>query len=711
VSAAVQIELSAEQRREVAAWIEANSAAVPEPVRIFLAVHHPYLAAEGDPRRALDAAMRELRRVLRLSPSSEKRRSAGSALDKIPPAKGSDATSPREAIEQKIARGRRLAHWHDELNERHNERVVRLAEKLAKMPIDKTDEGDTQDADPIPRLEDIELTDEQRDKSKAASERFIEHLLQGDGPDPSLSSVNETLMPGGAVLVSHEHKSLPAQVPEALAEAREVKTLWEPRVRYDFSVAVKRIELDVEKKILEDATGDRHVVAGSTIEYGPPRYSVTWHALATLTVLVAQFAMPFNRLATLLSTPDKAFKAGALSRMLHYVAERLLPIYLELATQLANAEILAGDDTSCRVLEVSAHFAKPAEGSDPPPDRVDKPPWADYATPSAAEASLKRCEQQTRDRVERREAGDRTATRSKEEIPSLGVRIGRRLRFEWPRKNGDGPKEAMHTTVVSGRSVADDPHSLIVLYRSHLGSCGNLYESILHKRDPQLTTVILQGDMSPTNRVTHPELVERFDIRLIGCYSHARRPFALYEDDDPVRCGYMLHLFTGLAIHEQQLGDFGRNRDNVLAVRGNESNKIWNDILELAKTMAKHWSKATKLGNAARYIINHFDALTAYLDDPRLEPSNNLRERMLRMEKLIEGSSMFRKSLEGRFVLDVVRTILQTAVAAGVPVHEYLVSVLRANPDDVAASPHLFTPRAWATNHSAPEVAPTAERS
>ncbi len=57
---------------------------------------------------------------------------------------------------------------------------------------------------------------------------------------------------------------------------------------------------------------------------------------------------------------------------------------------------------------------------------------------------------------------------------------------------------------------------------------------------------------------------------------------------------------------------------------------------------------------------------------------------------------MFRRSLEGRFVLDVVRTILQTAVAAGVPVHEYLVSVLRASDDDVAEHPERFTPRAWA---------------
>ncbi|MGH8676387.1 MAG: hypothetical protein ACREVG_19025 [Burkholderiales bacterium] len=79
---------------------------------------------------------------------------------------------------------------------------------------------------------------------------------------------------------------------------------------------------------------------------------------------------------------------------------------------------------------------------------------------------------------------------------------------------------------------------------------------------------------------------------------------------------------------------------------------------------------------------------------------------MLRTEKLIEGSSMFRKSLEGRFVLDVVRTILQTAVAAGVPVHEYLTSVLREDDDEIATNPSRFTPRAWAAKHSTATPAP-----
>ena len=87
---------------------------------------------------------------------------------------------------------------------------------------------------------------------------------------------------------------------------------------------------------------------------------MTWGFLAHMVVLVVQYAMPMNRLATLLSTDAKRFSAGMLARMLRYVARRFAPIYLALFDSLADSEILCGDDTSCRVTEVSRHLgAKP----------------------------------------------------------------------------------------------------------------------------------------------------------------------------------------------------------------------------------------------------------------------------------------------------------------------------------------------------------------
>ena len=693
------MELGVEQRREIAAWFEENGARLPEPVRAFLALHLKYLAAPGDLHKSFDSTWRELRRALGITPSSEKRPS-GAALGGLPPEQNSGgAKGPRAKLEEKLERGQKLSDWHKQLGERHHRRAKRLKERLANMPQDPEFPEITEDTP----VEEIPLTEEEIAESAAYGRAFAERTILGQEPDPALRSVKETLMSPGAARALEEHVPLPVSVPEDLSNTKLVKKIIEPRVRYDFAVSVTRLELEVEKQVLVDEDGERHVISASTLEYGPPGYSVTWSALATLAQLVGQFALPFNRLGTMLSTPAKRFTAGSLGRMLHYVAERLAPIYLHLATQLSNAEILAGDDTSCRVLEVTDYFRKAKPG------RKEQTPWVDYQTPAAAESSLRRCKKLKKARVRRREEGDRGAKPSPDEKPKFGVLIGRKLSFESPRRNGDGPKQSMNTTVVSGRSVAKDPTSLIVFYRSHLGGCGNLLESLLESRDPKARKVTLQGDLSSTNLIASPGLLEQLQITYVGCAAHARRPFANYEHEDPVNCAYMLHLFLGLAMHEDRLDACGRNTENVSAVRGIDSRMLWNEILELATTMTEKWSQSTKLGAGARYIVKNFDKLTAYLDDPRLESTNNLRERMLRTEKLIEVSSMFRKTLEGRFVLDVVRSVLQTAVAAGIPVHDYLVSVLRQNPDDVAKNPDLFTPRTWAlTNAIAAAVAESA---
>jgi hypothetical protein len=295
----------------------------------------------------------------------------------------------------------------------------------------------------------------------------------------------------------------------------------------------------------------------------------------------------------------------------------------------------------------------------------------------------------------RRLEGDREAQKTPVVEPPLKVRIGRELPFESPRKSGAGPKQSLNTTVVTGRTDDADPQSTIVFYRSHLGSLGNLLEMLLARRKATKRKLIVQADLATTNLVTDPQLTSCFDVELVGCTAHARRPFAQYEDQDPKWTKLMLALFGMLAVHEDALDRHGRNGENTLAVRGTDSRKIWDRIKRACTSMAERWTKATPLGAAARYVLKHFDRLTAYLDNPRLDPTNNLRERLLRPEKLIEKSAMFRKSIEGRAVLDILRTILQTAVAAGVPPHAYLVDVLKASPADIEAHPERYTPAAW----------------
>jgi hypothetical protein len=568
-------------------------------------------------------------------------------------------------------------------------KTTRLKEKLRTMPDDQ-DKLARLAIDDDTSAEKLESSADDKGASGGAGSAFGEHLRLGGGTDPTLQTPHEALMTGHVVSLDEDSVYLGVDLPDDVSDENVVKTLTQTRERFDVSMTITRLELEVEKKVVVDDDGTRRVFSASTSDFGPPRFSVTWNTLATLVVLVGQFAMPFNRLATMLSTSFKRFSAASLSRMAHYVATRLVPVYLELCDQLADSAILAGDDTSCRVVEVSSYLSQQAEKKERGP-----PPWVAYGNTQAAEQGYTFVSKMREDLLERRKAGDRDAKDTPVDEPSLCLLVGRELAFESSRRDGRGAKEALNTTVLTGRSDDGDPQSMIVFYRSHLGSLGNLLEMLLRKRKASARKLTVQADLSTTNLIADPDLKKRFDISLAGCMSHARRPFAQYEDQDPVWTPYILHLFQGVALHEDVLSRCGRNRDNVLAVREKDSRPLWESIKEMAAEMLEYWSKATPLGVAARYILRHYDKLTAYLEDPRLDATNNLRERLLRTEKLIEKSSMFRKTIEGRVVLDVLRTILQTAVAAGVPVHEYLVDVMRVAPDEVAAHPEDFTPRAW----------------
>ena len=519
-----------------------------------------------------------------------------------------------------------------------------------------------------PELDDEQTSDADKAEVEAEMREHMARLKLGGEPQPALQSPSEAFMTGAQVATIKQALPWPApEVPEH--DGKVVHTIIEPRERFDFTFTVRQLSVQVEKKVVEGQDGERRVVSQSTASLGPPRYAVTWELLAHMTILVVQYAMPMNRLALLLSTDAKRFSAGALARQLRYVAQRFAPIYTTLFDSLADASILSGDDTSCCVLEVNRYFADPHHPDD------ETPPWHDYRTADAALVSLVQ--------------GD----------DSLAAQVACELGLEHSRRNGDGNKKALHTTTISGRSEPDDPRSLIVFYRSHLGGFGDLLRMLLRKRSPKHSALTIQSDLSTVNLVTDEDLLRLFTLRYAGCTSHARRPFALYEHEDPECCEPMLHLFKGLFIHERGLDIVGRNTDNVQAVRGVDCRQLWDQIRELAQDMTLRWSRETKLGEGARYITRNYDKLTAYLDDPRLSPTNNFSERMLRMEKLIENSSLFRTTLEGRFALDIMRSVLQTAVAARAPLQPYLLHVLRASPDEVAADPERFTPRAWAAAH------------
>jgi hypothetical protein len=616
-------------------------------------------AAKGDTRKSQNL-LRELWLAMGILPRSERRGSK--KRNPLPRDPAARARAKMERLQDKLARLQQTEDRHRNQIKKNKKEMKRTEKQMQGLQT-KIDDDD-------------EETQEEREQSARESQALIARFLLGtEGrPDPQLARVDETLMTGSCIeLVDEIH---PVFVPpESLDGTRLIQSHVESRTRYDFRFVMRRLEIPVEKKVVIDRHGERRMLSASTNELGPPRFAVTWDFMVHVVILVVLYAMPFHRLGRLLSTQEKRFSAGALYKMTHYAANHSLPIVLHLFDELSDAGILMGDDTSSRVLEVQRFFD--SNPSDEPA------PWAKWRNPDGV------------NEYDEQKSSSPSHFEPMEEQKTLAERCANEFGFCFPRRKGEGNKESFHTTVLAGKSDLHDPRSLIIFYRSHLGSLGNLIEVLLRRRNPSCANVIIQSDLSTTNLVKDPKLREKFSIQQVGCMAHARRPFARYEHEDPELAGFILTYFSELSYLEKTLDEWGRNELNVKAVRSVNAREIWDYILQAAEMVTRKWSKETKLGEGARYILRHKDALLVYLDNPHLAPTNNLSERSLRMEKIIQANSMFRATLEGRCCFDILRTLCQTANVAGAAVNEYLLSILKTPAEEIQAHPEKYTPYAW----------------
>ena len=249
--------------------------------------------------------------------------------------------------------------------------------------------------------------------------------------------------------------------------------------------------------------------------------------------------------------------------------------------------------------------------------------------------------------------------------------------------------------VIHGRKDKRDPQTHIVIFRSCLGDVGNVLDKMLlaRKKGKPLT---LQCDHSSANLPQDKAVLKHVQITWAGCLAHLRRPFKRHFDQDPESCELIIGMMDHVFHNENQVKAAGKNETNTLAMRQRWTVRFLEFIhMELlSKIELKTWSDQTPLGKAARSYIKHFKKLGPILMDPYLEFTNNISERLLRPEKLAQGSSYFRDTIEGRARFDVLRSLHQTCVCAQIPFGVYLLFLLKTDPKLIQMKPSEYTPLA-----------------
>jgi hypothetical protein len=477
-----------------------------------------------------------------------------------------------------------------------------------------------------------------------------------DSSAPKAEAAEAVFLPSGEALFSGniadkvaEDRVLKVDRVENFENPRGLHSASDERTRHEHSVTTKTIRLSVET-VSDPRTGKS--VTASTDEIGPPNTQVTWVGIANTIISVIGYAIPINRLSKMLMASNPYFTSSRLCSQLKLAAELFAPIYTCLGEQVADSDVLFGDDTKARVIEINRALK---DGGD---------------LGHAPEGSL---------------------------IAKISESFGRVFK----KKSGKGSKRSLNVSVVIGKTDANQPRSYIFFFRSHLGSLGDLLSKILETRNPKKNKLTLLSDLATTNLFT-AYLYQKFKIIHAGCAAHARRPFFRHKEKDPKLCYWMLSAFLVLEQIEDRIDVLGRTRARIERYRNRYSRKVWKAILKRCesvirgeKTYGQYWPKTSELFKACNYVVEHFPELTAYLDDPRLPSNNNISERVLRWDKIMEDASKFRMTEAGRLHVDILRTIVHTCSAAEVEIKDYLLFVFKSR-HEIEVDPSQFTPYAYA---------------
>jgi len=106
-----------------------------------------------------------------------------------------------------------------------------------------------------------------------------------------------------------------------------------------------------------------------------------------------------------------------------------------------------------------------------------------------------------------------------------------------------------------------------------------------------------------------------------------------------------------------------------------------------------HEPPGSAFANATRYVLNHWTALTRFVDDGRLLLDNHGTERQLRAVALGRKNYLFAGSHDAARRAAVLYALLRTCAQHGVPPLPYLTDVLRKLRDDGPATDLL--PDRW----------------
>jgi transposase len=164
-------------------------------------------------------------------------------------------------------------------------------------------------------------------------------------------------------------------------------------------------------------------------------------------------------------------------------------------------------------------------------------------------------------------------------------------------------------------------------------------------------------------------------ITLAFCWAHVRRGFfeIARKGNAPIATQALLRI---AALYKIEEGIRGKSAEERRAVRQQQSTPHCEALKRFLEKQLGRVSAKAPIAQAIRYALKHWEGLTRFLNDGRIDLDSNIVERSMRPQGLTRKNALFAGHDNGAENWAIVASLIETCKLSGIDPYRYLADVL-----------------------------------
>ncbi len=164
-------------------------------------------------------------------------------------------------------------------------------------------------------------------------------------------------------------------------------------------------------------------------------------------------------------------------------------------------------------------------------------------------------------------------------------------------------------------------------------------------------------------------------ITIAFCWSHLRREFFKIAErgNAPIATEAVARIAQIYAIEKDVRG---ASADARRATRQVESRPLVESFKTFLEQQLTRLSGGSEIAKIIRYGLRHWDGLTRFLDDGRIEIDTNIVERSMRPQALTRKNALFAGHDDGAENSAILASLIETAKLSGIDPQAWLADIL-----------------------------------